>query len=165
MNNNRVCNSHDLETLIKSVSTDVYNKCKSNGVGNRLELKTKIEKKDIPYGTMGFMPDGYVWLIDGIPELAIECKEQNSPGTAIERWYKNNYIARLINPTITYLTFASGLGCMFDGTIYKTLYPAHKGKYNVIRLRENMAYLSCKGHTYSEVYSIIYQTVTLLLGM
>jgi len=107
-----------------------------------LKFQAKLTKKQIPYGIGALSPDGGIWFYQDKPIMMIEAKHQGALGNAIERWYKNMYIARVINPNITYLTFATGLGVKQGGPIYDTLYIPHDGEYNVIRAGKNTAFLS-----------------------
>jgi hypothetical protein len=61
-------------------------------------------------------PDGGMWSVrnsDGKPLVIAEAKRQGPMGNAIERWYKNQAIAKRLNVPL-YVTFCSGDG-FFDG--------------------------------------------------
>jgi hypothetical protein len=63
-------------------------------------------------------------------------------GNAIERWFKNNYICRKINPEVSYVTFCTGEGAYAGGQIGKALNIAHLFGFNQYNPGENSAFLS-----------------------
>ena len=71
-----------------------------------LVMQSKLTTEKIPGGIGACSPDGGAWWYDGQLIAVFEAKKQQNAGNAIERWYKNNYIARLINPDVSYVTFA-----------------------------------------------------------
>lgn len=150
--------SRALDKVIRSAAEQVFSSRRAAG----LTIQRKLSKSQIPYGVGALSPDGYCWFLDGKLVLIVEAKKQNDRGNAIERWYKNNYIARVINPEVTYLTFASGDGAGTNGVIYKALYIAHEGEYNVIRPRSNSAFLSVSGFDKATVVAILNETLTRL---
>ena len=106
-----------------------------------IEYQTKLTKKQIPYGIGALSPDGGIWTYKNKPIMMIEAKHQGAIGNAIERWFKNMYIARVINPNITYLTFATGEGTKVGNPIHTILYIPHDGEYNIVRAGKNTAFL------------------------
>lgn len=122
-----------------------------------LTYQKKLSQKQIPGMIGSCCPDGGIFLKDGIPVLAVEAKYQNNKGNAIERWYKNAFIMRAINPGVAYITFATGEGTIVGGTIWRILSIAHKGEYNVIRANDNTAYLTIDPMSIEEMVSIIIQ--------
>ena len=76
----------------------------------KLKCFPKLKQEQIPGNVGACSPDGGLWFYDEKLILAFEGKKQQNKGNAIERWFKNNYICRKINPNISYLTFASGSG-------------------------------------------------------
>jgi hypothetical protein len=150
--------SRALERTIRDAAEVVYLSRRALN----LTIQRKLTKSQIPYGIGALSPDGYCWFLDGKLVLVVEAKKQNNRGNAIERWYKNNYIARVVNPEVTYLTFASGDGAAENGVIYNTLYIAHEGDYNKVRPRKNSAFLSVDGFTVDTAQAIINETLTRL---
>jgi hypothetical protein len=71
-------------------------------------------------------PDGGLWFYKDRLVVVFEAKKQQDRGNAIERWYKNNYVARLINPQVSYVTFCRGEGATPTGQIGKILDAAHR---------------------------------------
>jgi len=148
-------NSTKLDNLVKQASSIVFDKYKQK---YSLVYQSCLRKDQIPYGIGALQPDGGIWFIDTIPIMISEAKYQGDRGNAIERWFKNVYIARLINPNITYLTFACGLGVLEHKPIYDTLYLPHKGMYNVVQPKQNTAFLKVDGFLLEEVVNIIEDT-------
>ena len=63
----------------------------------------------LPQGSAGVQPDGGLWEREGKIVAAFEAKYQGDKGNAIERWYKNQYVMRmLVNTDTTYITFITG---------------------------------------------------------
>lgn len=81
---------------------------------------------------MGLRPDGGLFFVEDDAGqrtwlLAMEAKCQGPVGNAIERWYKNYYMARLLREDIMFVTLAGGAGAVPGGVIRKTLNPALLG--------------------------------------
>lgn len=108
---------------------------------------------------VGFSPDGGLFFLNGELILVAEAKKQNNAGNAIERWYKNQFIARTLNPTTSYITFASGSGATESGVIGRTLSWAHSDGYNAYHHNKNSCYLSTNGFSVEEAMSIIRNAV------
>jgi hypothetical protein len=130
---------------------------------DEIEFKSKVVTE---FGTM--IPDGGGWFRDGKLIAVFEAKHQENQGNAIERWYKNQYLSRqIINPDVTYVTIASGLGSVVGGKVEKILSMAHpEGKlngYNKIYPRKNCYFYKARGWTYEEVESVIFNTLETLL--
>ena len=104
---------------------------------------------------VGFTPDGGLFFLDGELILAVEAKKQNKEGNAIERWYKNHFIVRELNPTASYLTFGCGSGATETAVIGRTLSWAHPDGFNSYNHRKNSCYLSTDGYTVEEVAAVI----------
>lgn len=120
-----------------------------------LTFKAKFDKSEIPGNRGACKPDGGIWYFNGIPVMAIEAKHQNNAGNAIERWYKNQFIARAINPKMSYLTICTGDGADDNGVIYNTLHAAHLKGYNKIVAHGNSAYMCPEGITVDALIVII----------
>lgn len=121
-------------TALDEVSSELDSNCKVARDLVKFELtkkykklvcKTKLNKKDIPGGIGSCCPDGGLWFYDDILICVFEGKKQQNRGNAIERWYKNNYICKKINPEVSYVTFACGEGTIENGTIRNTLNVSH----------------------------------------
>lgn len=113
-----------------------------------LVMQRKLRKDQIPYGHGSCAPDGGLWFNEAGALVAVfEAKKQNNAGNAIERWYKNHYICRSINPSVSYITFASGEGCIDGGTITNTLAIAHENIFDVYRQGRNSCFRSVNGFT------------------
>jgi hypothetical protein len=120
-----------------------------------LQLQRKLTKDQIPGNKGACEPDGGVWLRDGKVVAVFEAKKQGTGGNAIERWFKNNYICRLINPDVCYVTFCSGEGARPDHVLEKTLNVAHLDGFNKFVENKNSCYLSEDGYNNEEVEKIM----------
>lgn len=102
-----------------------------------LTWQPKLYTHQQPTGNESCAPDGGIWLYKGQVILASEAKKQGSKGNAIERWYDNFDILKLVNPDIFYVTFARGAGVLEGNPIHKKLYRVVEGKYNTIRQKSD----------------------------
>ena len=119
-----------------------------------LVRKKKLSQKDI--GSLGACaPDGSAWYYEGILIAVFEAKKQQNRGNAIERWFKNHYICRNINPNVSYVTFCVGPGAVENGVIPKTLAVAHPNGFNKYVPGGNSCYLNPEGFTRKEISSIM----------
>lgn len=98
-----------------------------------LTWQPKLYTHQQPTGNESCAPDGGIWFYKDQVILASEAKKQGPRGNAIERWYDNFDILKLVNPDIFYVTFARGDGVLEGGPIHKKLYRVVEGKYNTIR--------------------------------
>lgn len=106
-----------------------------------LTWQPKLYTDQQPTGHESCAPDGGIWFYKGQVILASEAKKQGSKGNAIERWYDNFDILKLVNPDIFYVTFARGAGVLEGNPIHKKLYRVVEGKYNTIRQKsENLQF-------------------------
>jgi len=123
-----------------------------------LRVETKLTKDQIPGGVGACKPDGGVWFYEDRLIACFEGKKQNNAGNAVERWFKNNYITKMINPEITYVTFATGEGAKVGNKIYHGLHVAHFGMMGVINSVEpqkNNLHLRPDGFTLAEICDIM----------
>ena len=107
-----------------------------------LVLQKKLTKDQIPGGKGACEPDGGAWFYRGVLIAVMEGKKQQDRGNAIERWFKNNFIYRKINPDVSYVTFCTGEGAYEDGTIGKALNVAHLEGFNQYNPGGNSAFLN-----------------------
>ena len=105
-------------------------------------MQKRLTKAQIPGGKGACEPDGGLWFYKGKLIAVFEGKKQQDRGNAIERWFKNHFIARLINPNVSYVTFCTGEGAYSDGTIGKSLNVAHLKGFNKYNPGDNSAYLN-----------------------
>lgn len=121
-----------------------------------LNCKNKIPKNIIPGGIGACAPDGGAWFYKNKLICAFEAKKQQNRGNAIERWYKNNFICRVINPNISYVTFASGEGAISNGVIQNTLHIAHyNGGINHYEPGKNTIYYEVNGFILDKIVHIM----------
>lgn len=139
----------------------------------KLTLQKKLTQKQIPGGIGGCQPDGGAWFYDGVLILAVEGKKQQNRGNAIERWFKNNFICRLINQQVSYITFCTGEGAFMNwvekedsdelmtyGQIVKALNVAHLDGFNKYNPGKNSAFLNIDGFTKQEMQDILIEAIT-----
>jgi hypothetical protein len=129
-----------LDEQCKHLKKDVYSVLKKKYP--KLKIQNKLTQDQIPGGKGGCAPDGGAWFYDGVLIAAFEGKKQQDKGNAIERWFKNNFIARKINPVVSYITFCTGEGAYEDGQIGKALNVAHLFGFNQYNPGENSAFLT-----------------------
>jgi len=131
-----------------------------------LVVQAKLDQSQIPGGIGSCAPDGGVWFYKGQLIAAFESKKQGAKGNAIERWFKNNFIVRSINPTATYVTFASGDGVVAGNPIHRILHIAHQGLYGVmndIQVGTNNLHCQVEGFSVDEMSTIMIETLTNIL--
>ena len=127
-----------------------------------LIVQAKLDQSQIPGGIGSCAPDGGVWFYKGVLIAAFESKKQGDKGNAIERWFKNNFIIRAINPTATYVTFASGAGVVAGNPIHRILHIAHQGLYGVmneVQVGVNNLHSNVEGFSVDEMSDIMMETI------
>ena len=131
-----------------------------------LKVQPKLHQSQIPGGIGSCAPDGGVWFYKGTLIACFESKKQGDKGNAIERWFKNNFIVRAINPTATYVTFASGAGVVAGKPIHRILHIAHQGLFGVIdevQIGCNNLHTQFEGFSVDEMSDIMIETLTAAL--
>ena len=108
----------------------------------KLTLQKKLTKVQIPGGKGACEPDGGAWFYNGVLIAVFEGKKQQDKGNAIERWYKNNFVCRSVNPDVSYVTFCTGEGAYDNGQIGKALNIAHLSGFDQYNPGENSAFMS-----------------------
>ena len=88
-----------------------------------------------------------------------EGKKQQDRGNAIERWYKNNAICRLISPNVSYVTFACGEGAYDDGTIGNTLNVFHLLGFDKYNPGNNSCFMSVNGFDTEYISDIMIEVI------
>ncbi len=127
----------------------------------QLTLQRKLTKDQIPGGKGACEPDGGAWFYNGVLIAVFEGKKQQDRGNAIERWFKNNFICRKINPDVSYVTFCTGEGAYEDGTIGKALNIAHLSGFNQYNPGDNSAYLTTNyGFTAEFIGEVMIEVIT-----
>lgn len=127
-----------IDKQVKTANIELFEELKDIIPG--LTYQAKLKKDQIIGGVGSCQPDGGIWLLNGLPIFASEAKKQGKGGNAIERWYKNPYIARACNKDILYATFCTGKGTLKKGPIWNTLHIAVEGEYNEIREKSKAGY-------------------------
>lgn len=143
-----------LDALVRKASKEIYAKLVKKYP--QLERQYKLFQKQIPGNQGGCQPDGGAFFYKGILIAAFEGKKQQNKGNAIERWFKNNYTCRSINPDMSYVTFCSGEGAYKNKMIGKILSVAHYPHgFNRYIPGGNSTYLQPLGFTYKKIATII----------
>jgi hypothetical protein len=127
--------------------------------GNELTFKKKLDKNEIPGNVGACQPDGGLWYFKGKLIAAFEAKKQGNGGNAIERWFKNNFICRMVAPKVSYVTFGIGPGACENGVIPKCLAVAHLNGFNELHPEANSLFLSENGFTRNQIKAIMIQTI------
>jgi hypothetical protein len=113
----------------------------------------KLPKEYIFDGIGACQPDGGVWFFGGRLIAAFEAKKQGPRGNAIERWYKNYFLLKEVNPRCPLVTYAIGEGVRSGSPIERILYAAHRGKYNVFCDAGPSCFLKEDGFSLEELYT------------
>lgn len=132
--------SKEIDGDLKAIAVAVFDELKL-----RYSKLTFQKRFRSPLHRAGCQPDGGLFFYDGRLIVAGEAKHQSDAGNAIERWYKNLFVLRQLEPNFTYLTYATGEGGYEYGTIGNTLSPAHLHGFNNYIRGENVCYLSVDG--------------------
>ena len=125
-----------------------------------ITYQIKLNMEQIPGGIGACQPDGFLIFYKNQLIVAAESKKQNDQGNAIERWFKNEYICRSINPSVSYITFCCGTGTEIGGPIQKTLNIKHPNGFNSIQIFANTTLLQEPLYTPEYVCIIVYHIVT-----
>ena len=146
-----------LDEQCKHQKEDVYAELKK--IYPELTLQKKLRKDQIPGGKGACEPDGGAWFYNDVLIAVFEGKKQQDRGNAIERWFKNNYICRKINPDVSYVTFCTGEGAYDDGQIGKALSVAHLEGFDQYNAGDNSAYLNIDCFTKQQINTIMIETI------
>ena len=147
-----------LDGQVKKISEAVGKKLASRGF---LRVR-KLSQEDIPGGIGSCEPDGGIWYYNGVPIAAFEGKKQDLRGNAIERWFKNEYVLRKINPDISYVTFGTGNGADLsrkNNVFERTLNIAHPEGFDRVVLNGNSCFLSPDGFSPEFMESIMLEVL------
>lgn len=148
-----------LDTQCKVATTKVLDVLKSK-YGYDITMQKKLRQDQIPGGIGACAPDGNLWFYKGKLIAAFEAKKQQNLGNAIERWYKNNFICRAINPEMSYVTFTCGEGAVIGGVIHKALAVAHLDGFDKHVPKKNTCFMKTDGFTDEEVAAVMLETIT-----
>ena len=125
-----------------------------------LTLQKKLTKEQIPGGIGACEPDGGAWFYRGVLIAVFEGKKQQDAGNAIERWFKNNFICRKINPDVSYVTFCTGEGAYNDGQIGKALNVAHLEGFDQYNPGSNSAFMNIDCFTKEFIRDTMVEVIT-----
>lgn len=142
-----------LDDQCKHLKNHIYSELKDVYPG--LRLQKKLTKDQIPGGKGACEPDGGAWFYNDTLIAVFEGKKQQDRGNAIERWFKNNYICRKINPEVSYVTFCTGSGAYDNGQIGKALNISHLEGFDKYNPGDNSAFMRKNGFTGEEIYAIM----------
>jgi hypothetical protein len=159
-----------LDEQCKHLMQDVYTELKK--IYPKLTLQKKLTKAQIPGGIGACAPDGGAWFYRGVLIAVFEGKKQQDRGNAIERWFKNNFICRKVNPEVSYVTFCTGEGAFMNwtekegsdelmtyGQIVKALNVAHLDGFNQYNPGDNSAFLSTDCFTKEFINAIMIEVI------
>jgi hypothetical protein len=159
-----------LDEQCKHLMQDVYSVLKK--IYPKLTVQKKLTKAQIPGEIGACAPDGGAWFYDGVLISVFEGKKQQDAGNAIERWFKNNFICRKINPEVSYVTFCTGEGAFMNwtekegsdelmtyGQIVKALNVAHLNGFNQYNPGDNSAFLSTDCFTKEFINAIMIEVI------
>lgn len=144
-----------LDNYCKELRESVFANFKSED----LTVQKKLNQNQIPGGIGACEPDGGAWFYKGILIAVFEGKKQQNRGNAIERWFKNNFICRSINPQVSYVTFATGEGAKADGTIGKALNIAHLNGFNKYVPGGNSCFMNTDTIDKEEMNGIMHEVI------
>ena len=157
-----------LDEQCKHLKKDVYALLSEMYPG--LTLQKKLTKDQIPGGIGACEPDGGAWFYNGVLISVFEGKKQQDRGNAIERWFKNNYICRKVNDSVSYVTFCTGegaysfwdkvLGRLTFGQIVKALNVAHLEGFDQYNPGANSAYLNKESFTKEFISDTMIEVIT-----
>ena len=147
-----------LDNQCKKVKDAVF--AKLSEMYPELTLQRKLSKDQIPGGVGACEPDGGAWFYKGVLIAVFEGKKQQDAGNAIERWFKNNYICKMINPNVSYVTFCIGEGAHDTGVIGKALNIAHLNGFNEYFAGMNSAFMSIDGFTHESISDTMIEVLT-----
>jgi len=157
-----------LDDQCKHLKDEVYTELKK--IYPKLILQKKLTQEQIPGGIGACEPDGGAWFYDNVLIVVVEGKKQQDRGNAIERWFKNNFVCRLISPQVSYVTFCTGegayrfwdklLGRLTYGALVKGLNVAHLLGFNQYNPGDNSAFLNADGFTKQEMQDIMVEAIT-----
>ena len=104
--------SKKMDKLLKECANELIPN--TSGFRSVKQFSNQMKIDLVGENCFGFAPDGGAWFKgdpkDGKLLVVFEGKKQNKRGNANERWFKNAYVADLINPDVKYITFCSGAG-------------------------------------------------------
>tara|TARA_R100001082_G_scaffold83193_2_gene49940 strand:- start:955 stop:1488 length:534 start_codon:yes stop_codon:yes gene_type:complete len=144
-----------LDNYCKELRESVFANFKSED----LTVQKKLNQTQIPGGIGACEPDGGAWFYKGILIAVFEGKKQQNRGNAIERWFKNNFICRSINPQVSYVTFATGEGAKANGTIGKALNIAHLNGFNKYVPGGNSCFMNTDTIDKDEMNGIMHEVI------
>ena len=144
-----------LDNYCKELRESVFANFKSED----LTVQKKLNQNQIPGGIGACEPDGGAWFYKGILIAVFEGKKQQNRGNAFERWFKNNFICRSINPQVSYVTFATGGGAKANGTIGKALNIAHLNGFNKYVPGGNSCFMNEDTIDKDEMNSIMHEVI------
>ena len=144
-----------MDNYCKELRESVFANFKSED----LTVQKKLNQTQIPGGIGACEPDGGAWFYKGILIAVFEGKKQQNRGNAIERWFKNNFICRSINPQVSYVTFATGGGAKANGTIGKALNIAHLNGFNKYVPGGNSCFMNTDTIDKEEMNGIMHEVI------
>ena len=146
------------DTVAKKLDTQCKTLKESISVEG-LTMQKKVRQDQIPGGVGACEPDGGAWFLGDKLVAVFEAKKQGKKGNAIERWFKNNFVCRSINPNICYVTFCVGEGAGDGEVLQKTLNIAHLEGTNQFNPNGNSVYYSEEGFTTEFINNVMQEVL------
>lgn len=147
-----------LDNQCKTLTTKVYETLHTK-YKDKIKFQKKLKKDQIPGGVGACAPDGSLWFWEGKLIAAFEAKKQQNRGNAIERWHKNHSMCRIINPELSYITFACGEGAIVGGVIHKAIAFQHLGGFDAYNPGKNSCWMKPSGFSDEEIETIMMQVI------
>lgn len=148
------------------VDTRIVTKMLMDKYGEKYNLTwlPKLRREHMPFANSACKPDGGIFVYKGRIVYSIEAKYQKAQANAIERWHKNHNLLRMINPHISYLTFAAGEAV--TGAMPVALNFMHLDEPNTQHPFYNTIYYSVNGFSVIEMFEVSEQLLlTTLKGI
>lgn len=147
-----------LDNQCKTTSTNIYKVLKQK-YGDDITFQIKLNESQIPGGIGACAPDGGLWFWKNQLIVAYEAKKQQNRGNAIERWHKNHSMCRIINPNISYVTFACGEGAIVGGALHKGIAFQHLEGFDKYNPGKNSCWMKPSGFSDEEIEKVMMQVI------
>lgn len=147
-----------LDNQCKTLTTKVFESLQAK-YKDKIKFQKKLKKDQIPGGVGACAPDGSLWFWEGKLIAAFEAKKQQNRGNAIERWHKNHSMCRVINPEVSYITFACGEGAVVGGVIHKAIAFQHLEGFDKYNPGKNSCWMKPSGFSDEEIEKVMLQVI------
>lgn len=145
-----------LDQNLKKIRNDLSSEMQPHGWTCLKKIPRENLKKFNIY--IGFEPDGGLWYKNGILQAVFEGKKQGKYGNAIERWQKNHWIAKTLNPNVKYITFGVREGFSDNSYAYryaKTMLNSEGKIFNTLYPSGQSWFVNVDGFSKNELYNLM----------